>query len=95
MCFPDTCTCVPLNDDELPERCGNDLLIKRLKRDYTKVKPCVVDGYPDAHTAWLVVDAQSFCITSEACESKEDAEMMCLMLSTALSRLLANKITLT
>jgi len=71
---------------------SDDLLIKRLKRDYTETKPCVIDGFPDAHTAWLVVDAQYFCVTGDGCETKEDAEMTCKMIATALSRILANEV---
>jgi len=71
---------------------NDDLLIQRLMRDYTKIEPCVVNGEPDAHTAWLIVEAQSFLVTNNYCETKEDAEMMCKMLATALSRILANEV---
>lgn len=66
----------------------DELLVARIIRDYTATKPCVVDDAPDAHSAWLVVGAQSFCITEPACESKEDAEMMCKMLAIAIRNIL-------
>lgn len=54
---------------------------------YTEVRPCIVDGMPDAHTAWLNVESQSFCVTAQPCETKEEAEWMCKMLAKALARI--------
>lgn len=55
---------------------------------FTEVRPCVVAGWPDAHTAWLVVDGQQFCITPIAAETKEDAEWFCERLATALGKII-------
>ena len=67
----------------------NEMGVFEIIRDYTTVKPCVVRDKPDAHTAWLIVGAQSFCFTDQACESKEDALMACNMLAIAIDKIVA------
>ncbi len=54
---------------------------------YTEIKPCVVDGVPDAHTVWLKVTNQSFCIGTYASETKEEAEWLRDMLCVALAKI--------
>lgn len=61
----------------------------RLRARYTLCKPCCVDGEPDAHTVWLKVGVQSFCVTPFACETKGEAEWMRDMLANALATVLA------
>jgi hypothetical protein len=65
-----------------------DLRTADLLARFTEVKPCVVEDWPNAHTAWLKVGVQSFCITPAACETKEEAEFMAMQLARALRRIL-------
>lgn len=69
--------------DQLP--CFAGLLFMQ----YTLCKPCCVDGEPDAHTVWLKVGVQSFCVTSFACETKDEAEWTRDMLAKALATVVA------
>lgn len=66
-------------------------MIKNIIKEYTKIKPCAVEGSPDAHTVWFVVGKQSFCVTSPACETKKDAEWTQEMLAKAIIKLLENE----
>ena len=52
--------------------------------EFTFLKPCIVENEPDAHTVWLKVGPQEFCVSSIACETKEEAEWMRLMLAKAI-----------
>lgn len=52
--------------------------------EYTRIQACVVEGAPDAHTAWLVVGVQHFCVSSTYLDSAEEASWMCLQLGKAL-----------
>jgi hypothetical protein len=54
---------------------------------YTAIRPVVVEGVPDAHTAWLIVDQQSFCV-ADYIDSSEDAAWYCWQLAAALCRLI-------
>ena len=45
-----------------------------IRDKYTFIKPCCVQDTPDAHTVWLKVGPQSFCVTSLACDTKQEAE---------------------
>jgi hypothetical protein len=54
---------------------------------FTEIKPCVVEGEPDAHNVFLKVGSQSFCVTSFACETKADAEWTRDQLCTALENI--------
>ena len=51
---------------------------------FTFLKPCIVENEPDAHTVWLKVGSQEFCVSSIACETKEEAEWMQTMLAKAI-----------
>lgn len=66
---------------------------RQLMERYTEAKPVVVgcddDAHPDAHTVWLKVEQQSFCLTDYS-ETKEEADWMRLMLAKALSKVIAN-----
>lgn len=57
---------------------------------YTEIMPCVVEGFPDAHTVWLKVPNQSFCIGAHASETKEEAEWLRDMLCVALAKVVAD-----
>ncbi len=54
---------------------------------FTLAKPCCVDGTPDAHTVWLKIGVQSFCIDGYQ-DTKEDADWMRKMLAKALMNFL-------
>jgi len=56
-------------------------------RKFIEIKPCVVEGTPDAHNVILHVTNQSFCVTPYACDTKEDAEWVADMLCVALERI--------
>lgn len=63
-----------------------DELAKNMRDKYTMKKPCLVndDGTPDAHTVWLVVGVQSFCLDGYM-DTAEEADWMRLMLGKALA----------
>ena len=63
-------------------------LMKLLTQKYSLIEPCVVEDEPDAHTVWLKVGVQSFCITPIACESEEAALWMQRQLCKALESFL-------
>ncbi len=54
-------------------------------RKYVKLQPVVMEGYPDAHNVLLQVGGQQFCVTKNACDTKEEAEwtrdMLCIALA--------------
>ena len=56
------------------------------REDYTEVRPCVVQGWPDAHTVWLRVGVQEFC-TASAMETKAEAEQFRTLLVIALGNM--------
>lgn len=62
--------------------------LQQKARDCTFIQPCVVEGEPDAHTVWLKVGVQSFCLGPLACETKEHAEWTQSMLVKALLKLM-------
>lgn len=64
-----------------------DELEQRIMQAYTEKRPCVMDGYPDAHTAWLRSGVQQFCVTPDGCESAADANWYQAMLAKALARI--------
>lgn len=51
---------------------------------YTKRKPCVIEGSPDAQTVWLQVGVQSFQVGS-AHDTAESADWLRAMLAKALA----------
>jgi hypothetical protein len=57
---------------------------------YTEIKPCVVEGTPDAHNVFLKVTNQTFCVSAYACDTKEDAEWMRDQLCVALEKIVAD-----
>lgn len=66
------------------------MLAERLRDKYTFAKPCCVDDdTPDAHTVWLKIGNQSFCIDGYQ-DTKEEADWMRLMLGKALLALLSD-----
>jgi hypothetical protein len=60
-------------------------LEKTMLHNYTHISPCVIEDMPDAHSAWLTVGAQGFCVTPQGCETAEEAEWMRVMLAKALA----------
>lgn len=56
-------------------------------KQYTDIKPVVMDGAPDAHNVFLQVTNQRFCITPYACETNEEAEWIRDQLLVALERI--------
>ena len=58
-----------------------------LLRNHTYKRPCAVEDWPDAHTVWLRVGVQSFCVTPHCCETADDAEWTRAMLAKALANL--------
>jgi len=58
-----------------------------IRDNYTLAKPCLVDGCPDAHTVWLKIQGQSFCIDGYQ-DTKDEADWMCKMLAKALTTFL-------
>lgn len=62
-------------------------LTEHIRENFTHVKPCCVEGAPDAHTAWLKVGPQSFCVTHMACDTKDEAEWYRTQLATALGNM--------
>lgn len=53
---------------------------------FTRISPCVVEGEPDAHNAYFVVGAQSFCITAFAQETAQEASWWCWQFAKALEK---------
>jgi hypothetical protein len=60
-------------------------------RKYTRIRECVVDGWPDAHTTWLAVGSQHFAFGVGAHESAEEASLHCWMLAKALLNILSEQ----
>lgn len=59
---------------------------------YTEIKPCIVPDEPDAHTVWLKVGAQKFCVTNIPCETKEEAIWVQKRLAEALASVVSIEI---
>lgn len=57
-----------------------------LRDKYTILKPCCVAGVPDAHTVWIQVGVQSFCL--DGYHTKAEAEWMRLMVGKALENII-------
>jgi hypothetical protein len=55
---------------------------------YTRIQPCITDGWPDAHTAWLVVEHQSFRFGYTVFETAKEASAYCWLLAKALLRVI-------
>lgn len=56
--------------------------------DFVEVKPCAVQGDPDAHTVRFVVGTQQFSLTPFACETREEAEWTKRMFCIALRKMI-------
>lgn len=61
---------------------------REIAAQYTRIRRIVIEGFPDAHTAWLVIDQQSFCITPQARDTAEHAAGLCWQLAVALLRMM-------
>lgn len=59
-----------------------------LAAKYARVSSILVSGERDASIAWLCVDGQQFRITPDFCDTREDANLTCWMLSKAIEQLL-------
>lgn len=71
---------------------NNDELALRLAHLYTFKRPVCVNETPDAHTVWLKIGVQSFCIDGYQ-DTAEEAEWMRLMLGHALATVLTEQAT--
>ena len=58
-----------------------------LAKKYTRIREIVDGDEPDAHTAWLVVDNQQFCVSILAHKNAEEASWKCWMLAKALNKI--------
>jgi hypothetical protein len=67
---------------------ANDLLFQRVLKKYTRSQQCTMQDFPDAHTVWLDVGSQHFCITPEGVEDKDQAYFMRRMLAEALTNII-------
>lgn len=68
---------------------ADEILIARMKRDHTVIRPVVMEGYPEARHVYFKVGPQSFCVTPHGCETQEEAEWMQGQLAIALANLLS------
>jgi len=66
----------------------SELLLRQMINQHTEKRPVVIPGYPDAHTVWLRVGVQSFCVTPEYVENEEHAEWLRKALGKALVTLI-------
>lgn len=57
---------------------------------YTEIKPCVVEGSPDAHNVFLKVTNQSFFVGTYACDTRGEAEWFRDQLCVALAKIVAD-----
>lgn len=60
---------------------------EELKDLYTIAKPCCVNDAPDAHTVWMQIGNQLFCIDGYQ-DTLKEAEWMRLMLGISLATLI-------
>lgn len=60
---------------------------KAMAAKYTRIRRVAVEGVPNAHTVWLQIGTQQFCIWDYV-ECKEDALWHCWILAKALVALL-------
>jgi hypothetical protein len=63
---------------------------KRLREQFTFIKPCCVEGEPDAHTTWIKVGVQSFSLSGYQ-ETKESAEWYRDMLALAFETIIESE----
>lgn len=60
-------------------------LERRILSKYLRTRKIVCEDDPDAHTSWIVVDHQSFCIGTH--EAEEFASAFCIQAAIALARM--------
>ena len=66
-----------------------DALEKKMFDKHTEKRPAVMEGASDAHTVWLRVGVQQFCVSGVyAEESAEHAEWLRAMLAKALANVI-------
>lgn len=64
-------------------------LEKTLREKHTKITQVVVGGQDEpGFCCWLTVGNQSFCVTPNYCDTKEEAEWMRDMLAKALASII-------
>lgn len=69
---------------------SEDELATTLRDKYTFARPICVDETPDAHTVWVKIGVQSFCIDGYQ-DTKEEADWMRLMIGKAFVTMLATE----
>ncbi len=57
-----------------------------LAQKYTRTRPILCEDEPDAHTAWIKIDHQSFCIGTQPTEG--EASVICYQAAVALARMI-------
>jgi hypothetical protein len=62
-------------------------LIEKLKLEHTEIRAYPQQDSPDAHTVWLRVGVQHFCVTPQFVDTAEEAEFMQEQLAVALANL--------
>lgn len=60
---------------------------KLIARKYTRIRENVCEDLPDAHTAWLVVENQSFRVRPFAADTAVNASWTCWMLAKAIQKI--------
>ena len=75
------CSSVPLDPPV-----GLDALELQMYREYTEKRTTYCEDMPGAHTVWLRVGVQQFCLSGVR-ESADEADWMRAMLAKALARL--------
>ena len=69
---------------------GLDALELQMYREYTEKRTTYCEDMPGAHTVWLRVGVQQFCLSGVR-ESADEADWMRAMLAKALARLVREK----
>ena len=59
---------------------------KDIADKYIRIRSIVVEGEPDPHTYWIIIDNQQFCLFP-VCEDIPSASWHCWMLAKALQSL--------
>lgn len=72
---------------------GVTLAEREFAKKYTAIRKIIVKGEPDAHTAWLVVGGQRFCVSPQYHDTPEEASWQCWMLAKALFAFSAESVT--
>lgn len=64
-----------------------DAVAEKILRGNTKAKRIACKGYPGAHTVWLRVGPQEFCVTPIPCDTLEETKHFRDLLANALTNL--------